>query len=164
MKRLVTLWCLLGLLSAPVLADGHVRKKTLYERLGGAYAIAGFVDEFVDRLFNDEVLSANPQVLEAMNRPGVNVPGLKFHITNLVCQAAGGPEKYTGRSMEDSHKHLLITRAEWDATVRIFKETMSDLKIPEPEQKELLEIVGPLEPEIVRESGKAPDPPSAEST
>ena len=37
-------------------------QKSLYERLGGAYAIAGAVDLLVDRLHNNETLNLNKGV------------------------------------------------------------------------------------------------------
>jgi hypothetical protein len=33
----------------------------------------------------------------------------------MLCWAAGGPQKYTGKDMESSHWHLRITPGEWDA-------------------------------------------------
>ena len=80
---------------------------SFYDRLGGVYNIATVVDDLIERLSVDEILNANPAIKEARDR--VPKAGLKFHLTALVCQATGGPEKYTGRSMKESHQHLNIT-------------------------------------------------------
>ena len=80
---------------------------TLYDRLGGVYPIATVVDDFIDRIMVDARLNANPRVDEAHHR--VPPPGFKYLVTEMVCWATGGPQKYTGRSMYDSHKDMKIT-------------------------------------------------------
>lgn len=86
---------------------------SLYERLGGVYAIAAVVDDFIDRIMDDPRLNANPKVDEAHHR--VSKAGFKYLVTEQVCWAAGGPQKYTGRSMFDAHAELGITAPEWQA-------------------------------------------------
>jgi hypothetical protein len=81
----------------------------LYDRLGGVYGIATVVDDFIDRIMVDPRLNANPRVDEAHHK--VSPPGFKYLVTEMVCWATGGPQQYTGRSMRDSHQHLLITAA-----------------------------------------------------
>ena len=83
--------------------------KSLYERLGGVYAIATVVDDFIERLLVNETLNANPAIKEARAR--VPKAGLKFHVTALVCSATGGPCTYTGRSMQESGKWSLTGAA-----------------------------------------------------
>jgi hemoglobin len=85
---------------------------SLYERLGGVYSIATVMDDFIDRIMIDPRLNANPKVDEAHHR--VSPAGFKYLITEMVCWATGGPQKYTGRSMKHSHQHLMITAAEWE--------------------------------------------------
>src|SRR5438445_10811053 len=80
---------------------------SLYERLGGVYSIAVVVDDFIDRIMVDPRLNANPQVDEAHHR--VSPPGFKYLVTEMVCWATGGPQHYSGRSMGDSHWHIMIT-------------------------------------------------------
>src|SRR6266699_4446037 len=82
-------------------------KVTLYDRLGGVYNIATVVDDFIDRIMVDPRLNANPQVDIAHHR--VSPPGFKYLVTEMVCWAAGGPQYYSGRSMSDSHRDLMIT-------------------------------------------------------
>jgi truncated hemoglobin YjbI len=68
---------------------------TLYDRLGGVYSIAAVVDDFIDRVMHNPILNANPAVDEAHHR--VSAAGFKYYVTEMVCWAAGGPQKYTGR-------------------------------------------------------------------
>lgn len=123
------------------------KEASLYDRLGGVYAIATVVDDFLNRVIANDILNANPAIKEARDR--VPVAGLKYRVTELVCQVTGGPCKYTGRSMMDSHKHLNITEKEWDALVVDFKASLAKFKVPEKEQQELLDIVGSTKKDIV---------------
>jgi len=112
---------------------------TLYERLGGVYSIATVVDDFIDRVMADPRLNANPKVDEAHHK--VAPPGFKYLVTEMVCWASGGPQRYTGRSMIDSHRELDITPREWDAFLEDFQQTLDKFAVPATEQAELRAIV-----------------------
>ncbi len=135
------------LTSATSVIAQEKKEKPLYDRLGGVYAIASVVDDFIERLLVNDILNANPAIKEARAR--VPKAGLKYHVTELVCQVTDGPQKYTGRSMKDSHKHLNITEKEWDAMVADFKVTLNKFKVPTKEQEELIGIVASTKPDIV---------------
>ncbi len=121
---------------------------SLYERLGGVYAIAAVVDDFIDRIMIDSRLNANPKVDEAHHR--VSKAGFKYLVTEQVCWAAGGPQCYTGRSMRDSHAHLDITEFEWQAFLGDLQQTFDKFEVPATERAELLAIVESTKPDIVR--------------
>ena len=108
---------------------------SLYERLGGVYSIATMVDDFIDRIMVDPQLNANPRVDEAHHR--VLPPGFKYLVTEMVCWATGGPQKYTGRSMKESHKDLMITAAEWEAFLDDLQQTFDKFAVPQTEQAEI---------------------------
>jgi hemoglobin len=112
---------------------------SLYDRLGGVYSIATVVDDLIDRVMADPRLNANPAVDEAHHK--VPPAGFKYLATEMVCWASGGPQKYTGRSMADSHRHLNITPQEWEAFMDDFQETLDKFKVPAAEQTELRAIV-----------------------
>ena len=112
---------------------------SLYERLGGVYNIATVVDDFIDRVMADPRLNANPAVDEAHHK--VPPAGFKYLATEMVCWASGGPQRYTGRSMADSHEHLNITPQEWDAFMDDLQQTLDKFKVPPSEQAELRAIV-----------------------
>jgi len=124
--------------------------KPLYDRLGGVYSIATVVDDFIERLLVNDTLNANPAINQARSR--VPKAGLKFQVTALVCEVTGGPCKYTGRAMKESHQHLSISQAEWDAMVVDFKATLNKFKVPQREQQELITIVGSTKNDIVQSS------------
>lgn len=123
------------------------KEKSVYDRLGGVYAIAAVVDDFIDRVVANDILNANPAIKEARDR--VPKAGLKYRVTEQVCMVTGGPCKYTGRSMKEAHKHLNITEKEWDALVVDFKASLAKFNVPEKEQSELLAIVGSTKKDIV---------------
>jgi len=112
---------------------------TLYERLGGVYNIAVVVDDLIDRVMTDPRLNANPAVNEAHHK--VPPAGFKYLVTEMVCWAAGGPQKYSGRSMADSHAHLNIKPQEWEAFMDDLQQALNRFNVPPAEQSELRAIV-----------------------
>ena len=124
-------------------------KPSLYDRLGGVYSIATVVDEFIDRIMADPRLNANSLVDEAHHR--VPPAGFKYLATEMVCWAAGGSQKYTGRPMAESHAHLKITRQEWEAFLDDFQQTLDKFAVPAGEQAELKMIVNSTRSDIVVE-------------
>jgi hemoglobin len=122
-------------------------KLSLYERLGGVYAIAAVVDDFIDRIMDDARLNANPKVNEAHHR--VSRAGFKYLVTEMVCWATGGPQKYTGKTMRDSHQHLEITEGEWQAFLDDFRQTLDKFAVPTSEQSLLFTIVNSTKVDIV---------------
>ena len=122
-------------------------RPSLYERLGGVYAIATVVDDFIDRIMDDPRLNANPKVDEAHHR--VSRAGFKYLVTEQVCWASGGPQVYTGRSMRESHSHLDITAGEWRSFLDDLQQTLDKFGVPGPEQQELFAIVDSTRADIV---------------
>jgi hemoglobin len=123
------------------------QKPSLYERLGGVYSIATVVDDLIDRVMSDARLNANPLVDEAHHR--VSPAGFKYYVTEMVCEAAGGPQKYSGRSMRDSHKDLRITAGEWEAFLDDLQQALDKFSVPQTEQAELKAIVDSTRADIV---------------
>src|SRR5215217_9432069 len=111
------------------------QKPSLYDRLGGVYNIAPVIDDLIDRVMADPRLNANPRVDEAHHR--VSAAGFKYFVTELVCREAGGPQTYSGRSMGDSHRHLMITDEEWLAFMDDLQQALDKFEIPQPERGEL---------------------------
>ena len=120
---------------------------SLYERLGGVYSIATVIDDFIDRIMVDPRLNANPRVDEAHHR--VPPAGFKYLVTEMVCWATGGPQKYTGRTMKESHQHLMITAAEWQAFLDDLQQTLDKFAVPQAEQAEIKAIIDSTRADIV---------------
>ena len=128
----------------------RAEKPSLYDRLGGVYSIATVIDDLVDRVMVDARLNANPLVDEAHHR--VPPAGFKYLVTEMVCWAAGGPQKYTGKSMKDSHLNLKITPKEWEAFLDDLQQTLDKFAVPAEEQAELKAIVNSTRSDIVVDS------------
>src|SRR5207244_12358537 len=119
----------------------------LFERIVGIYNISTVADDFIDRVMTDPRLNANPAVNEAHHR--VTPAGFKYVVTEMVGMATGGPQKYTGRSMVDSHRDLNITSKEWEAFMNDFQQTLDKFRVPAAEQTELKAIVNSTYGDIV---------------
>src|SRR5881409_2007581 len=125
---------------------------SLYERLGGVYSIAVVVDDLIDRVMSDARLNANPLVNEAHHR--VPPAGFKYLVTEMVCWASGGPQKYSGRPMAESHADMKITSQEWEAFMDDLQETLDFFHVPAQEQAELKAIVDSTRADIVVEESE----------
>jgi hemoglobin len=97
------------------------------------------VDDFIDRFMRDPRLNANPAVDAAHHK--VPPAGFTYLVTEMVCWATSGPQYDTGRSMADSHRHLHITPAEWDAFMDALQQPLAQSQVPAAEQAELRAIV-----------------------
>lgn len=125
--------------------DGRAGK-SLYDRLGGQAAIEAVVGDFLGRLAADTRIS-NEKVKARL--AAIHLPSLKTHFINLVCEASGGPCKYSGRDMTMAHTGLNITAREFDLTIEDLVATLHKFQVGEREQQELLGVLGPMKKDIV---------------
>lgn len=123
--------------------------KSLYARLGGIVPICLVVDDFILLLATDPTIGANKQVVAALQSGRVSAAGLRYLVTEQIAAASGGPFKYSGRTMLDSHKGLMVTEAEWNAAAAILGKVLDKYKVPAKERNELFAIVGSTKGDIV---------------
>jgi hemoglobin len=122
--------------------------QSLYDRLGGAFAIAAVVNHFSDALIQNPIVgqgSANPALREWHTKSLDRLPGLKFMRTLWVCNVAGGPFVFSatrpGRDalgLEEAHRPLRISPAEFDEVAAELGRTLDAFKIPQREKDEVL--------------------------
>lgn len=122
--------------------------KTLYDRLGGVFAIAAVVDHFSDAVVKNPIVgqaSKNPTLREWHTKQLGRLPGLKFMRTLWVCNVAGGPFEYsatkpgkTDIGLEEAHRELHITPAEFDEVAAELGRTLDFFKVPAQEKGEVL--------------------------
>jgi hemoglobin len=124
---------------------------SLYDRLGGITAITTVVDSFIARA------GADTRINQKFTKS--DVPRLRFHLIEQVCNATGGPCDYTGRDMPTAHANMAVTDGEFDALVEDLTATLDQLGVPAAEKNELLGILGPLRAQIVTASGAATGTP-----
>ena len=121
---------------------------SLYERLGGAFPIAGVVDHFSDAVVRNPIVgqtSENPSLREWHTNNLGRLPGLKFMRTLWVCNVAGGPQQYaatepgsTALGLEEAHRALKVSPAEFDEVAAELGRTLDFFKVPEREKEEVL--------------------------
>ncbi|MFC3104639.1 group I truncated hemoglobin [Salinisphaera aquimarina] len=115
-------------------------EQTLYERLGGAYAIAGAVDYLIDRLHTNATLNnANDKVREFHSDQ--YKAGYKFMVTAWSIEKTGGPACYPGRDMFEAHKDLGLSDYEFDVTAHEIRNTLYQLGVPRQEVNEFMDII-----------------------
>jgi hemoglobin len=123
-------------------------ESTLYERLGGAFAVAAVIDHFSDAVVQNPIVgqrSANPALREWHTNNLGRLPGLKFMRTLWVCNVAGGPFAYaatkpgsTTLGLEEAHRELRISPEEFDEVAAELGRTLDFVKVPEREKNEVL--------------------------
>ena len=121
---------------------------SLYERLGGAFAIAAVVDHFSDAVVQNPIVgqkSENPALREWHTNNLGRLPGLKFMRTLWVCNVAGGPQQYaatkpgsTDLGLEEAHRELKISPAEFDEVAAELGRTLDFFQVPGREKGEVL--------------------------
>jgi len=123
-------------------------EQSLYDRLGGVFAIAAVVDHFSDALINNPIVgqrSKNPALREWHTNSLGRLPGLKFMRTLWVCNVAGGDFEFSptrpGRTplgLEEAHRTLHISPEEFDEVAAELARTLDAFKVPEREKGEVL--------------------------
>ena len=123
-------------------------ESSLYERLGGAFAIAAVIDHFSDALLHNPIVgqkSANSALREWHTNNLGRLPGLKFMRTLWVCNVAGGPFEFaatkpgsTPLGLEEAHRELKISPVEFDEVAAELGRTLDFFKVPAKEKGEVL--------------------------
>src|SRR5215203_2264505 len=139
--------------------------KSLYERLGGIFAIAAVVDHFSDAVIKNPVAgqkSKNPQLREWHTKNLKRLPGLKFQRTLWVANAAGGPFQFkatkpgkTPLGLEEAHRDLKISSDEFDAVAMELGRSLDFAKVPKREKDEVLAAFAAHKDEVTAGSGGA---------
>ena len=115
--------------------------RSLYERLGGKPAITAVVDQFVSNVAADERINGRFATTD--------IPGLKGHLVDQICNATGGPCTYRGRDMVTTHQGMKITNNDFNALVQDLVAALDKFNVPAQEKNELLALLGPMKKEIV---------------
>ena len=120
---------------------GPVKEKSLYDRLGGKEAITLVVQTMLDSVLTDGRIKdffahANPDRLEKM-------------LIDQICEASGGPCKYTGLRMKEAHQNMGIASKDFNALVEDLVKALDKYKVPEKEKGELLSVLSGMKGDIV---------------
>lgn len=133
---------------------------TLYDRLGGIFAIAAVVDKFSDDIIKDPVAGAkskNPALREWHTKQLDRLPGLKFMRTLWVAALSGGPFTYTpvrpGKTkmgLENAHADLKISPEEFDAVAGVLSRTLDEFKVPKKDKEDVLAAFAAHKDEVTK--------------
>ncbi len=138
-------------------------EQSLYERLGGVFAVAAVVDHFSDAVVENPVVgrtSKNPALREWHTKNLGRLPGLKFMRTLWVCNVAGGPLQYTATKpgkttvgLEEAHRELRISPSEFDEVAAELGRTLDFVKVPKREKDEVLSAFAAHKDEVTAGHG-----------
>jgi hemoglobin len=131
------------LLSVLLVTTGHAQGAlTLYERIGGDAKMHAVVNEFVD------VMQADPRI----NFTFANTDLAKFNklLFEQLCNITGGPCKYTGRSMQESHQKLNVTNAQFNALAEDLYVAFERTHVPYRLQNKVMVLLAPMQRDIVK--------------
>jgi len=121
--------------------SGMAPKASLYERLGGKPAISAVVENFVGNVAADARI--NQFFAHA------NIPRLKTHLVDQICEASGGPCQYTGADMKTAHAGMGVKEGDFNALVEDLVKSLDHFKIPRQEKDELLTALASMRGDIV---------------
>lgn len=147
-RSFVKVMALTAILIAASMQAAAQTEKSLYERLGGVFAISAVVDHFSDALVKNKIVgknSKNPALRNWHRNNLERLPGLKFMRTLWVCEVTGGPFKFsptkpgqTPLGLENAHRDLKISPAEFDEVAAELGRTLDWAKVPAREKGEVL--------------------------
>jgi hemoglobin len=123
---------------------------SLYDRLGGIFAIALVVNRFSDEIITNPKLNQNP-ALRAWNETEAptRLPGLKFGRTQWIAALAGGPYEYTGLPLSEAHKEFHLTPEEFGEVGAEIVRALDYYQVPKDLQQELVDAYMQSMPDVV---------------
>jgi hemoglobin len=144
-KHITPILLAVTLAFAATMAFGQA-KDALYKSLGGKKAIEAVVNDFVGRCAGDPRIAAffKPDVADPKK-----LAHFKMELVNQICSAAGGPCKYTGKSMKAAHAGMGVTSADFGALVEDLVATFNKIGVKKADQDALLGVLGPMKSDIV---------------
>jgi hemoglobin len=134
--------------AACAFAADNGRSRSLFERLGGMPAIEAVADKLFTRIVADD--RVNTWFAHAAAHPE-SALHYKKSLAELVCQATGGPCKYSGPDMAAVHQGRGVTEAAFNAVVEDIAATLDELKVPEKQKSQLLALLTPMKAAVVQQ-------------
>ncbi|NHN48883.1 group 1 truncated hemoglobin [Halostella sp. JP-L12] len=115
--------------------------ETLYDRIGGEDAVAAVVDEFYERVLDDDRLAGYFDDAEMAD--------LREHQTKFLSAVTGGPVEYTGESMREAHAHLDLTEEDFARVAEHLEDSLRAFDVPDEGVDEVLGAVADLKTDIL---------------
>lgn len=114
---------------------------SLYQAFGGKPGLQQLMADFVPRL------KADPRIGAFFK--DTKLDNLAEQLTAQLCVVSGGPCKYEGANMSDSHADHEIRRSDFNALVEVLQVSMDARGIPFSVQNRMLARLAPMHRDIV---------------
>ncbi len=142
-KQFVLIASLLALSTPAVFGQA---KDALYKSLGGKKAIIAVVDLFVGNVAADAKINA---FFKADVADPKKLAKFKGNLVDQICEAAGGPCKYKGKSMKAAHMGMGVSTADFNALVGDLVAALDKAGVKPADKMALLGVLGPMKSDIV---------------
>lgn len=141
MPRPLRVLALAACLGLGLPAQAAAAPPSLYEELGGQPAIEQVIDTFLGLVGRD------PRI--APSFAGANVPRLRSLLVEQVCEATGGPCRYSGRDMRSAHAGMGITETQFNALAEALYDAMAREGVPYRLQNRVMALLAPMHRDII---------------
>ena len=142
----VSAFVMVAVLGLASVAQAQGMQKSLFDRLGGKNAITAVVDDFVANCAADTRINT---FFAATAKDPKRMAMFKSNLVDQLCEATGGPCKYTGKNMKEAHKGMGVSGPDFDALVEDLVKSLNKFKVAAADQKILLGVLGPMKADIV---------------
>ena len=127
---------LIALAASSVHADD-----SLYKDLGERAGIQKFTKDFVG------IITTDPRISSFFK--STDLPRLELLLSEQFCQLAGGPCKYSGRNMSDTHKGMAVANKDFNALAEDLQIAMQRAGISSRASNKLIALLAPMQRDIV---------------
>ncbi|HYQ58005.1 MAG TPA: group 1 truncated hemoglobin [Draconibacterium sp.] len=124
----------------------EVEKSTLFERLGGTSGITAIVDDVVQTHMDNPAISKR---FIPYNDQPERLAVIKKHTIDFFSAGSGGSVEYKGRSMEETHTGMNISREEYTHVIDDIMLVLDKHGMSEDTKKDVLAIVWSLKGMII---------------
>jgi hemoglobin len=146
MRKQIVPVLLAGLVALSATLMSGESNGALYKSLGGKKAITAVVDDFVARVAADNRI--NGFFKQTASDPK-RLASFKMKLVDQICEASGGPCKYTGKDMKSAHAGMGIASGDFNALVEDLVATLDKFHVKEADKNALLGVLGPIKNDVV---------------
>lgn len=138
-KKIIAALLATGLLALVGTAQAE---PTLYEQIGGEPVLRKTVEEFVVIMEKDDRIN--------FAFGNTDITKFKQLLFEQMCNITGGPCKYTGRTMQESHEKLAIDNTMFNALAEDVYLAFDRAGVPYRLQNKVMAIFAPMQRDIVK--------------
>lgn len=115
--------------------------ENLYERLGGQDAITKVVDVFYEKVLADETVNHF--------FTGTDMEKQRRHQSLFISWALGGPNQYSGKSMELAHKGMNLNDEHFGAIANHLSASLREFNVSDEDINQVLEKLTTMKNDIL---------------